>query len=635
MNNNFKISLLVKFSLIISLFLLTAMGISGVILINIQENGLRKIMYKNADQLSDFVADSSVIHIENFSYYALDDITKKLQSNNSTNNDIVSVQIISLKGKLLNMLTSNRIPSDVNNTNDYHSTLREIKSSSISQSTIGTVKIIFSLSTINSTILSMKIAFASTIILTTLFLSALIFVLVSMMITKPLSVVNDRASQISNGNFDITIDKISHDEIGSLAANFLKMSSDLKKSFAKIETQKIEIENYNLHLEDIITQRTEELKSAHDTMKSELVIAQRIQQAIIPKKFDMKDLFDMYGLYIPMENLGGDYYDIFRISDSKIGIVIADVCGHGVPAALITTMTKMSFFNNAKIHSSSANVVSKVNKELFEVIGNMEYLTAFYCTIDCINGIMEYTNAGHTDIYIYRNKTKKIDSLPTNSGIIGFVESVEYKSDVVKIEEGDRVVFYTDGVIELRDENRELFGTERFLSLIANNHDKNAEELVKIIESDLEHYKGAGSKDDDITLLIFDIISKINTINVDLDSSINHAEKPMHRELDDDNNEKFNKLNTKFIEAHVLYKQSDFAKSVKILEGIESKFNRKDDNYRVFYLLGHAYYKEKKIKKAIDVWEKALKLYPDNSELLNIMEKVTSKFKESVKKIKE
>lgn len=615
--NSHKISLFLKFSGITTLMLVIVMSVSSLILIRIQTNTLFGEMQKNSNRLTDFVANTSALHIENYSYYALDDIANQLQKKDNKDNDILSIMIFSDKNKLLNPMTAIKETKINTGIKNRHIIEKDVYSTSSENLKIGKVRIIFSLEAINNKIRSMKFSLITVILLTALLTNLIIIILLLFMIIKPLSILNSKAKQIAHGDFNISFKKIPKDEMGNLGHAFINMSENLKKSFNQIDEQKKEIEKYNLHLEELVESRTSELKEAHDRMKLDLQIAQRIQQAIIPKEFIMQQYFNVYGMYLPMDNLGGDYYDVFKISETKIGIVIADVCGHGVPAALITTMTKMSFFNNAKKHSNTHEVAAAVNSELFQVIGNMEYLTAFYCTIDMISGNFEYTNAGHNDVFIINKDTGDLKSLTPNSPIIGMVKNVNYKSETIQVAESDRIILFTDGVIELRNEKRELFGADNFINLLIKNNKKSPEQLINIINDELNNYKGKNKSDDDITLLVVDIISELDKLNVD----INYIHSDTSRIQD------FEKMEKRYEKSYEHYKNKDYLKTIKILKDIDGKFNRKDDNFKVNYLLGYAYYKNNQLKKALYNWEKALSYKPDNKDLLHNISIASSKLK--------
>jgi len=339
---------------------------------------------------------------------------------------------------------------------------------------------------------------------------ALILILI-LLVTRPLKYLTYSAEIITGGVFDIELKYHSNDELGFLGKTFVNMCNRLKSSFDEINKQKNEIEKYSLRLEELVKERTDELNiantdllCAYDKMKKEFIMARKIQKAIMPKEFPISEKINIGGIYIPMDELGGDYYDAFYVSPGKLAIVVADVCGHGVPAALITTMAKVSFKSNAKIGKKCGDVVRSVNDELYPIIGKQEYLTAFFCIIDLENLSMEYTSAGHNDVYIFKSNGEIIE-LKTNSFIIGFSEIDSFTTSEVKIENGDRIVFYTDGIPETKNVEEELYGPDRFKTALIKNSMLSPKILADKIVEEAANFRGKISPDDDMTILIVDI----------------------------------------------------------------------------------------------------------------------------------
>ena len=249
-----------------------------------------------------------------------------------------------------------------------------------------------------------------------------------------------------------------------------------------------------------------DLQKAYDENKRELLMAQRIQATLIPKVFPENENFDFSGMYLPMEALGGDLYDAHKISETKMGVMILDVCGHGVPAALITTMAKISFNSNSKIFSTSSEIMANVNEEMCDAIqGSGDYFTAFYCIIDIEKNTIEYTNAAHNEVYLLRTDGS-ITDLTSTGPVVGVVKSVEYQNEMVPIHKGDRLILYTDGVVEARDKARTLYDTQRFQEAIFKNKEKSPKEFVSYLYNDILSFKEDTPHDDDIALLVVDII---------------------------------------------------------------------------------------------------------------------------------
>lgn len=348
-------------------------------------------------------------------------------------------------------------------------------------------------------------------------LIVIICIILSALISNPIKKLETGSKEISERNYNYQIDtKGFFGEFILLGNSFNEMAKT--------------IDEYNRHLEQLVEERTEELKRANEELSyvneklvkineqnlKELKMAQKIQEALIPKVFPESKLINLYGVYLPMESLGGDLYDVYKISENKYGIVILDVCGHGVPAALITTMAKVAFSNYSKRENSVEKIVSLVNNDIQELVGNIgNYLTAFYCIIDTTNFTIQYVNAGHNEMYLLK-KDKKIILLGSNSTLIGVVSNIEFKSDTINYENGDKLILYTDGIPEAKNQNKEFFGDERLKNIIIYNSDKNVMEMVKSVINALKEFKGEMKNNDDIALLISEFIIDSNK-NVELD----------------------------------------------------------------------------------------------------------------------
>lgn len=620
-NKKYRFSLFFKFALLISISLVLVLLVTGFFLLSIHEKALLdEKMSANAD-LASYVADISAIHIDKFTYYALDDTTNKLQSVDGASGSIMSLLVYDNYLNLLNPLSARSVEEiTIDKQYIYEKKVDCILNKNTEdEKKVGSIQIIFSLKSIYEKVEKMRLIFITATILSILIIDLIVAFFLYRLIISPLNQLRKGAKKISEKDFDITFKHTSDDEIGYLEKSFVKMSLELKRSFEYIESQNKEIEKYNKNLEGIVNERTEALKEANELMMNELKMAQRIQEAIIPKEMKITDKMNLSGMYVPMDNLGGDYYDVFKITDKKIGVVIADVCGHGVPAALITTMTKMSFFSNSKKGKSSREVVDLVNRELFEVIGNLEYLTAFYGIIDIDSGYFEYTNAGHNDILIIR-KSGKIKKLAANSPIIGFVQEVDYKTDAVKIKSGDRIVLYTDGIIEMRNKNRDLFGMERFKNVLESINSLDANESVKIITDEVHNFRQDEKADDDMTLLLIDIVKEVGEIKVNFATTNNDTKKFL--DSDNKNYKEYMQYENDYYKALELYNKKKYKESYEIVKVLVKKYRREEDIIKTNYLIGHICYQLNKYEEALKYWEDIAKYDPDNKELLHNIEAV-------------
>jgi serine phosphatase RsbU (regulator of sigma subunit) len=271
--------------------------------------------------------------------------------------------------------------------------------------------------------------------------------------------------------------------------------------------------NYRNNMEQLVQERTEELNKTiaqltetHEQNKRELAMAQKIQSSLIPKVFPETKLLQFSSKYMPMEALGGDLYDVYQISDKVFAVMILDVCGHGVPAALITTMAKISFNTNTKKSKNPSDVIFNVNNELFDSInGNGDYFTAFYGVIDMEKGMLYYSNAGHNTIFL-AHADGTLDKLENNGPVVGVVKDLDFPSVSHMLKNGDRLVLYTDGVIEARDEQAALYGEERLMNIITQNITSDVKDFTEHVFSDLQSFCGNSPRCDDIALFAIDMV---------------------------------------------------------------------------------------------------------------------------------
>lgn len=327
----------------------------------------------------------------------------------------------------------------------------------------------------------------------------IISIFFSQILTNPINKLAETTKRISKGNYKLQIK----------TRGFFGEFTELAQSFNNMVKM---IDDYNENLEEQVRNRTEELNKknielerAYEENKKELAMAQKIQTSLIPNVFPETKKLSFHGLYLPMETIGGDLYDVHQISENKWGIVILDVCGHGVPAALITTMAKISFNANSKKYFKASEVIAAVNNELCEAIQDVgDYFTAFYCIIDTNTHTIDYVNAAHNDLYILRSDMT-LETMVQTGPVVGVIKNLEYPSETIDFSIGDRLVMYTDGVIEARNEHRELYDSDRLKEMIIANKDKDLRDFVTIIYDDILKFKNNAPDDDDIAMLAIDM----------------------------------------------------------------------------------------------------------------------------------
>ena len=238
-----------------------------------------------------------------------------------------------------------------------------------------------------------------------------------------------------------------------------------------------EIDEYRRDIEGKVAKRTEELQDALSSLRSrdeqiqkQLDMASVIQRSILPGKIDDWNELKFAVRYMAMEKIGGDFYDVHLLKDDKIGIMIADVSGHGIPAALVTTMAKMSFGNAGTKYDSPKKIFQEMNQNILDHVKTQDYMTCFMLAIDDEYNVV-YSNASHQKAILLRADDGTIELLDTNGLFIGAIEEARdsYEEKKTKLEYGDRIILYTDGIPEAINEEREEYSNQRLEDVIRKN----------------------------------------------------------------------------------------------------------------------------------------------------------------------
>lgn len=275
-------------------------------------------------------------------------------------------------------------------------------------------------------------------------------------------------------------------------------------------TKPIDMDDLSLTIEKAIEQ-IEYIKSTQvehsqlESIQSDLAVATEIQQAILPRvfpPFPEIGTLDIYASMHAAKEVGGDFYDFFRIDQDRIGFIIADVSGKGVPAALFMAVSNMLVRSIAQTASSSNACINEVNKLLCKTSVDSMFVTLFYGIINHKTGAIDYTNAGHNPPYII-HKDGEVESLPYSQNfIVGVFDDFEYKNDSCLLEEGDALVMYTDGITEAFNIEKEQFGEARFEDTLSELAYENSESMIAEIHNDLHEFVGDAPQSDDITVMI-------------------------------------------------------------------------------------------------------------------------------------
>lgn len=240
-------------------------------------------------------------------------------------------------------------------------------------------------------------------------------------------------------------------------------------------------------------------------MERELGIAAEIQQKLLPRKLPELKSASISAFSIPAKGVSGDYYDVLQFKGDRIGLVICDVAGKGVPAALIMVMIRSILHLITSAEKNAANVVTWINRGITGKIDIDRFATLSFMTYEEASQEIIYSNAAHHPLLLFRAKTATIETIDTEGLPIGIERTAKFGQRKFKVNKGDIVVLYTDGIIEAMNQAGEQYTYERFSQLIMGNSTLSTVELLDKIKSDLKAFVGPAPQHDDQTLLLMKV----------------------------------------------------------------------------------------------------------------------------------
>jgi two-component system, sensor histidine kinase ChiS len=263
------------------------------------------------------------------------------------------------------------------------------------------------------------------------------------------------------------------------------------------------VEEMMIRINTLVTLRRSIIENQkHKMLEHELSLARKFQMKLLPiYKLSNKNV-SIETLYIPMTYLAGDFYDYFEDSNG-IGILIADVTGHGVPAAMVTSMLKAVFHTLRSDLSNPSKMMEGINQIL---IGNdNQLLTSVYLYIDTINKKLYSANAGHPPMLLQK-KDGSLKEIKSKGKLIGFSIIETWETIEVNLDKGDRIILYTDGIVEVKNFNGEQLGEDKFINYIVTYKYLNAKDLIEATRRMVLDYCFQVNQEDDLTLIVIDIL---------------------------------------------------------------------------------------------------------------------------------
>lgn len=279
---------------------------------------------------------------------------------------------------------------------------------------------------------------------------------------------------------------------------------NLARSIQKME---VDINQYIKNLAAITAEK--------ERIGAELNVATQIQASMLPSifpKFSNRAEFCISASMAPAKEVGGDFYDFFMVDDRHLAIVMADVSGKGVPAALFMVIGKTLIKDHTVPDRDLGEVFMKVNNMLCESNSENLFITAFEGVLDLVTGELTYVNAGHEMPFIYRGENFEVYKLRPGFVLAG-MENMKYRTGVTTLKPGDKLFQYTDGVTEATNAEKELYGMDRLTQILNKNKEKTPEEILVAVRNDVDKFAGSALQFDDITMLCLEYKCRMEEIS--------------------------------------------------------------------------------------------------------------------------
>lgn len=339
-----------------------------------------------------------------------------------------------------------------------------------------------------STIIGSVVNVTFLVIQVCIVISALIFLVISLLVGKftkkiidPLKKLEQDVNRISQGNLSLRTLVKTDDEIGNLALSFNDMAESLQKYITDLK----------------------EATAKEERIASELNVATKIQVSSLPSEYPNCDEYEIFATMNPAKEVGGDFYDFFKIDDTHLGLVIADVSGKGVPAALFMMISKTLVETQCKLNTtlSPGQILTTVNNQLCEHNSEDMFVSVWLGIFDITTGSLTASNAGHEFPAIKRANGNFEIFEDKHGFVLGGMPEMKYKEYKLELQKGDRLFVYTDGVAEANNINNELYGTDRMVTALNKYKDNNLQDLLKNMRVDIDEFVKEAPQFDDITML--------------------------------------------------------------------------------------------------------------------------------------
>ena len=263
------------------------------------------------------------------------------------------------------------------------------------------------------------------------------------------------------------------------------------------------------HGRPTLTQRENEVlgkvREQMEAMQQDLSVASQVQSHLLPKKIPTITDYDLGCYYRPTHEVGGDYYDFIRINDKRLGLIVADVSGKGVAGSMVMSMFRSILRLNAPEFRRASATLIRTNKMTCNDIKRGMFVTCFYVILNIEKNALRVCSAGHNPLILWRDTNKKCHLVNPNGIAIGFDEGPVFdktiKEQMFPLQPGDRILIYTDGVVEAMNEKNEQFGEKRLCELVKRHTSESSGRFVNLVMEAVDAFTGDAPQSDDITLV--------------------------------------------------------------------------------------------------------------------------------------
>jgi len=327
------------------------------------------------------------------------------------------------------------------------------------------------------------------VILLVSFLILLVFVtlltvLFSRYLTRPLADLRAGSEAIGRGDLDFRVKITTGDEFEEMGNAFNRMADDLQDHISTLRRTTAEKERF----------------------QKELDIARGIQQSFLPESVPTIPGIDLAGFNAPALEVGGDFYDFIPVGDHNWGLVIADVSGKGVPAALFMALSRTLIRATTARTEDPACSIEEANRLIFGDAKTSMFVTLFYAVLDIRNRTLTFVNAGHNPPILSPAGGANVVLLQAKGIAIGVLPDISLESVQIPLHSGDIIVLYTDGVTEAVNDKDEEYGIERMTTVVTASHHLAAKEIIAAIVADVGRFAGSRPQYDDITLMVIRVM---------------------------------------------------------------------------------------------------------------------------------